>query len=564
MTISGKFILLASCVLFLSVEIPINAQKTFQKDFTAKEKVEIVINNRNGRVFLISSEEQEKVSVSAESKGAVIREKDLEISASGNKVEITVKERKEKDRIDLTVKAPTRAKVKVTSDGGAVSVIGNLAQAEVQTITGTIHADVPLDAVKLEFVWQASRPRYMSDVTLPEIKEEDAGVFKIKGTLGDKKAKDDVRVRLNFTTSRGLMLLNVDPAMVPGDLRERPLTEAVKAIVKSGDKELVDAVRRVAPKMFGDYAKILPPRKDSISLTNPSEVKTYATEVAPQTMRVNAVVTDRNGRAISGLTAQDFSIVENGKEREISKVAPTSAPFNLVLLLDVSGSVEERMDFIRKAARNFLNTVSRQDRIAIISFRDDIQVLTDFTTDRKKLSESLDQIDAGGGTALYDSVAYSLVHTLKTLRGERTAIVILSDGDDNHSFIPFQALVDSIQESGALIYPLYVPSGLIRESSLPNPTTTLDPTRTKFMTLTSRAEEEGERLAKVSGGVYFPIRQISDLQKAYDDVVAQLRMSYTITYVSDLGADKSRRIRVSTKREGIGVRLSPAVGINAP
>ncbi len=60
-----------------------------------------------------------------------------------------------------------------------------------------------------------------------------------------------------------------------------------------------------------------------------------------------------------------------------------------MLLLDVSGSVEERIDFIRKAARNFLNTVSSQDRIAIISFRDDVQIISDFTTDRALLSERL-------------------------------------------------------------------------------------------------------------------------------------------------------------------------------
>ena len=64
---------------------------------------------------------------------------------------------------------------------------------------------------------------------------------------------------LNFHTQRGVVLLNVDPAMVPSDLRERPLTEAARAIVRSGDSELVEAIRKVAPKMFGDYAKTLPP-----------------------------------------------------------------------------------------------------------------------------------------------------------------------------------------------------------------------------------------------------------------------------------------------------------------
>src|SRR5229473_253516 len=110
-------------------------------------------------------------------------------------------------------------------------------------------------------------------------------------------------------------------------------------------------------------------------------------------------------------------------------------------------------------------------------------------------------IDAGGATALYDAIAYTLVDTLKPLRGERTAIVILSDGDDNRSFVPFPAILEATIESGALIYPLYLPSGLIPESSVPRPVITADPMRTRYLTITTRAAEEGEKLAILSGGM---------------------------------------------------------------
>src|SRR5207248_10370637 len=115
----------------------------------------------------------------------------------------------------------------------------------------------------------------------------------------------------------------------------------------------------------------------------------------------------------------DFSVYEDGSERKIVSVAPTTEPFNLVLLLDVSGSVEERIDFIRKAARDFLSTASPQDRISIISFHDDIKVMAGFTTDRKSLSKKLDDLEAGGATALYDAISYTLVDALRPLRGER-------------------------------------------------------------------------------------------------------------------------------------------------
>src|SRR5207248_5220545 len=208
----------------------------------------------------------------------------------------------------------------------------------------------------------------------------------------------------------------------------------------------------------------------------------------------------------------DFSVYEDGSERKVVNVAPATEPFNLVLLLDVSGSVEERIDFIRKAARDFLNTASPQDRISIISFHDDIKIISGFTTDRALLSKKLDELDAGGATALYDALAYTLVDALRPLRGERTAIVIMSDGDDNKSFVPFPAILEATIESGALIYPLYVPSGLILEGSVPKPSITVDPMRTKYLTITTRAAEEGEKLAQLSGGVFYQIKRSEDLR----------------------------------------------------
>jgi len=484
-----------------------------------------------------------------------------------------------------------------------VDVIGDFEVADVFTNTGTIHADVPLDAVKFKFIWASSRPRFLSDVELPSVKEGRAGSFSIAGTLGPhtKKSKhkkqlaesdptdnenqtvkdekiekaveanpNDVTetikksgtpelVQLNFTTQRGIILLNVDPSMAPSDLRERPLTEAARAIARSGNLPLIEAIRKVSPHLFGDYAKTLPPPQREPSLVSLRPPGELATRVTPLLMRVNASVTDHHGRAIAGMQLADFAVYEDGAERKIVNVTPATEPFNLVLLLDVSGSVEERIDFIRKAARDFLNTASAQDRISIISFREDIQIISGFSTDRSMLSKKLDDIDAGGATALYDALGYILSDTLKPLRGERTAIVILSDGDDNKSFVPFPAIIEATSESGALIYPLYVPSGLIPESSVPQPSITVDPLRTRYLTITTRAAEEGQKLATASGGVFYSIKRLEDLQKAYDDVVAQLRTAYTITYASNADGTGHRRIRVRANREGASVRLSPVV-----
>src|SRR5439155_5959555 len=292
--------------------------------------------------------QKDKLLLQATSPGAPVQPGDLNVSGG----EIIVRERGAQDRIDLTVHAPARARVKIESESGMVDVIGDFEFAEVITNTGTIHADVPLDSLKFKFLWESSRPRFLSDVELPAVKEGRAGAFSISGRLGArvKKGKHKLElpeteseaagnkgnqsepastlpdavdqpppkkqepVQLSFTTQRGVVLLNVDPTMAPNDLRERPLTEAARAIVRSGDGPLTDAIRKVSPHLFGDYAKTLPPPRNEpalVTLRPPGEI---ATAVNPQLMRVNVSVTDRNGRAIANLRPTDFAVYEDGAE----------------------------------------------------------------------------------------------------------------------------------------------------------------------------------------------------------------------------------------------------------
>lgn len=569
--------------LFCAHSAAARAQGAYERELDVPEGAEISVRNTQGRVQVIASEEQQKkVSIRATSPGRPVSERDVRATAAGGGIEIAVereeprrpggfsgsltnKSAAERERIDLMVRVPARVRVKVQTEAGAVDVVGNVATAQARTDTGTIRADVPLESLRYSFQWTASRPRFFSEVALSEVKERRGGRYEIEGRIGDKGAKPEQRVRLELTTARGVVLFGVsDESAVPTDLRPRALTDAARAIIRSGDTSLVEAIRKVVPRQVGDYAETLPPRESVPRLEaarrNPFEVRT---PVSKSLARLNASVTDRLGRAIGGLGEKDFAVYEDGRQRAVKEVTPASAPFNLVLLLDVSGSVEERLDFIRKAALAFVNTVSPQDRLAIISFRDDVQVVSEFTTDRGLLARRVKDIQAGGATSLYDSLTYALVHTLRPLRGERTGIIVLSDGDDNRSFIPFSEVLEATVETGALIYPLYVPSGLIPAAGAPQPVSTLDPMRTRYLGLTSRADQEGRKLAEVSGGVYYPITRLDQLQRAYDDVVTQLRASYSITYESDAGERRDARVRVQVAREGASVRLSPAVSVAA-
>ena len=619
-----RFAKISFILLAVLVSVKFAEAQNFKRDLTLTQGAAIEIVNNFGRVDVLAekpetAEQTEVKSFLTAQSLKSIDESEVKISNVANKLLVEIAPSDPKKRIDLSIHVPERTNLKIATGEGEVRVSGDFARVDVVTETGTIAANVPLENLSYSFQWTASRPRFISDVELAEVKEKSAGKFVVSGKVnketpkskfsgvklfedeklsepdtepdsettdskknGDKKDKKEKKEkdkkqekndeqktkgegqnRLNFSTARGIVLLNINPNEVPSDLRERPLTNAAKAIIRSGDSILMEAIRRASPKYFGEYAETLPPLKFEPSLTLKTQNQAF---VNSSVKRVLVRVTDMNNRAVSGLKKEDFQVLERGTDREIISVEPTTAPFNLVLLLDVSGSVGNYVDFIRKAARAFVETADRSDRIAIIIFNDDVKQISTFTTDKGKLSESLDTFDAGGGTAYYDSLAYTLSDTLRPLRGERTAIVVLTDGDDNHSFLPFDALLGSIQESGALIYPLYVPSALVAASNA-DLNARIDPLRAKYMGLTTKAEGEGEKLALVSGGVYYPITQLNQIQKAYDDIILQLRTAYSVTFRSDLveTPDKttaSPRLKVRVKRENAFVKLGSVVGIS--
>ncbi len=517
------------------------------------------------------------------SSSAGVLDTEVKLSSGSANVIITVEPKDKRKRIDIVLVLPERLNIRVETMAGAVEIGGNFASIEATTDTGTITTDIPAEDLTYHFLWTESKPRYVADFDIAQVKEGRAGRYEIKGHHADEgkskksKGKNEVpgpesqdpssktedpkpkTVSLNFTTARGIILLNVPPNEVMSDLRERPLTEAAKAIIRSGDSLLMEAIRRASPKYFGDYARTLPPMMREPTFSPKSSVSdSPAAPVKTALVRV----TDLKNRSIAGLEAKDFDVTEGGTARGILKVEQSTAPFNLVLLLDVSGSVENYVNFIRQAARNFVNTVGKSDRVSIVIFNDDVKVISKFTTDKGKLSESLDTFDAGGGTAYYDALAYTVSDTLRPLKGDRTAIVILTDGDDNRSFLAFDSLLGSIQESGALIYPLYVPSALIAAAAA-NPNADIDPVRRKYISLTLKATGEGDKLARVSGGVYYQIEQIGQIQQAYEDIVLQLRSAYNITYRSDVtavtGSGVSPRLKIRAKRENTFVTVNSVV-----
>jgi len=179
-------------------------------------------------------------------------------------------------------------------------------------------------------------------------------------------------------------------------------------------------------------------------------------------------VFDRSGRFIPGLKKEDFQIFEDGRAQQIELFATTEQPFTVVLLLDVSRSTQFQIEEIQDSAIAFVEQLRPQDRVMVVAFDDDIQVLSEPTGDRRQLRNAILQTRFGGGTKLYDAVDFALNERLKTIEG-RKAIVLFTDGVDSTSRdSDFVSTVTDAERSEVIVYTVRYDTSEYNGGSQPN------------------------------------------------------------------------------------------------
>jgi VWFA-related protein len=187
--------------------------------------------------------------------------------------------------------------------------------------------------------------------------------------------------------------------------------------------------------------------------------------VETQLVSVPAVVTNKTGRPLTGLRAENFLLFENGQQQKITNFATTEAPFEIALLLDTSGSTRVDVGLIREAANAFIDALRPGDRVAIVAFNTarqgqsvaaKVEVLSQLTGDRKRLRAAIENLGSSNGTPFYDAlarIADEVFHEppREDLRGRR-AIVALTDGVDSTSDTDFQAARAKLSRAGVASY----------------------------------------------------------------------------------------------------------------
>lgn len=200
---------------------------------------------------------------------------------------------------------------------------------------------------------------------------------------------------------------------------------------------------------------------DDDGMTTNIQVNAQGESIEGDVLRVNTTlvtvpvsVMDRSGKYIPDLSREDFHIFEGGVEQRVAYFATVDQPFTVALVIDTSGSTDFRLEDIQEAAIAFVNQLKADDRVMVISFDDQINVLTKPTSDRNELIRAIRRTRTGGGTRLYDAVDLVIKQHLKQIPG-RKAMVLFTDGVDTTSRrASYDSTLREAEELDALIYPV--------------------------------------------------------------------------------------------------------------
>jgi Ca-activated chloride channel homolog len=253
------------------------------------------------------------------------------------------------------------------------------------------------------------------------------------------------------------------------------------------------------------------------------------------TSRVEAVRVDvlvsQDGRPLTGLTAADFEVLDNGVRQQIDHAAFEEIPLNVVFAIDASGSVEgERARQLRAACRGVLGELKKDDQAGLVVFSDPVVVRAGLTHDIAAVSAAVARPLPVGETSLVDAAQTSIL--LAESQPGRALVIVFSDAIEVSSYLPYNAVVDTAKRSDAVVYGVSV-RGVAKPRFVPD-------------------------LAEASGGDVFEIATAADIESTFRKVLDEFRhrylLSYTLTGVERAGW---HRLQVRVRLRGASVKARP-------
>lgn len=264
--------------------------------------------------------------------------------------------------------------------------------------------------------------------------------------------------------------------------------------------------------------------------------------VSVDTVSLAVSVVDDEGRLVSELPQENFQVFEDGVEQEIRFFSRGELPLRMVILVDTSGSMQERMELAQEAAVRFVRSLKPGDQVQVVEFNDRVLTLAEFTSDFDRVEQAIRQTRATGATSLYNAVYVSMkdLHREDPEELDRRAIVLLSDGNDTKSVLGFEDVKEQARKGSVVIYAISLRA------------TESDLLKDKYR----NAKYELDLLARETGGVSYAPEKIQDLAGVYDQIATELKSQYSLGYVStNAAADGAwRHLQVISKEEGTKTR----------
>lgn len=268
---------------------------------------------------------------------------------------------------------------------------------------------------------------------------------------------------------------------------------------------------------------------------------------------LNVSVQDAGARYVGGLRPDDFAVYEDGVKQDVRFFESSAVPLDLVVLIDASSSMSDKIQIVHEAAAGFLNTLRPGDRGAVVSFANSVNVVQPLTADRALLDRAVHGIAAYGATALNNAVYISLKQFGRSARQDadprRQAIVVLSDGQDTSSLVSFDDVLDLARKMGVNIYTVALQSEFAAQRASSG-------TGRRYF---SESDYAMKALARETGAqAYFPAP--GELKGVYGSIATDLANQYSIGYIPANGRTDGRFRRVIVQivtRSGLRSRTRP-------
>ena len=426
-------------------------------------------------------------------------------------------------RVSLTLRVPARARIEIITNGGKVDVRGLPAMLDVKSLSGNI-----------QFAFSEVNSQIGVSAKAP--------IGKINAKISDSVQVSDVP---RFETGKGNGVKQVRLSSERGSI---DITGGVD--LSNGDSKTADG-QRPPVLVGGNTGKQGVGTPASPATGEPQEVdEGDVVRVDTELVTLNVSVVDRTtSRGLTGLTQTDFKLFEDGIEQKISHFESSNAPFNLLLLIDLSGSTKDKLSLIRNAAQHFVDAARAADSIAVITFAATPVLVSRLTNDRAALRQRISAIEtAPGDTKLYDSLNFAMTDALKDAsRSRRNAIVVLSDGLDgtlpsvkgDGSALGYAEVLNQIREFDGVLYALWVDTEYESLSDKDTQPEDFD-----------AGHDRMAEMADAGGGLFYEVAKLEDLAGAYERVVADIGTVYSLAYrpENDVRDGKWRAIRVKVTR----------------